>query len=116
MMPSKIPTSYEPTPEPTISEANKSFYFVSQTVRNQCESASIMREEPFANEAIVSCMEVCIPAEKCLDNLGLADSVLCLAFESCVKQLSLDDYAQWGSIISRLGSTFIVCETMSMVN
>jgi len=52
-------------------------------------------------------MEICIPAKRCLDNSVSVDSTLCRAFESCITNLSLENYEKWDNQINRLGSTSV---------
>jgi len=105
MMPTKTPTTFAPTFKPSVSEANKSFYFVSQTVHDLCDS--IVWEESLPSEELISCMEICIPAKRCLDNSVSVGSTLCRAFESCINNLSLENYEKWDNQINRLGSTSV---------
>jgi len=114
---SNMSLTYAPTLAPTISVANESsskldqtVRKIDQTVRYQC--GPIVSEKSLPNKALISCMELCIPAKKCLDNTLSKDTVLCHAFESCMSHLTLEDYKLWENQINRLGST---SETRALV-
>jgi len=97
------PSLESTTKSTTILVENESIYFVDQTVRNQC--GSIAQDGLSPTEALISCMEICIPAKGCLDSSVPANSVLCRTFESCISSLRLDYYDNWESKVNRLGST-----------